>query len=104
MKTTTLTIMQPILMVDSHHGIYAPKIFMEQLSAHYKKQIPAADRAVLRDIENDLYFDVWEDVSSIVFKTETGQKLHVYEHEGDIYLVPACFLRTAAGKEFTENI
>lgn len=104
MRTNRNTIVEPVLMVDSHHGIYSYKIFMEQLNAHYKKQIPSELRKELRDVEGENYVEAWDEVYNITFKSPSGQKLFVHENDGDIWFVPAFYARTKAGQEFLQAI
>jgi hypothetical protein len=99
MKTSKETILEPILIVDSRHGVYGPKIFMESLAGHLKAQLTPEQRNELRDPENEFYWDTFNDVMNIEFK-HNRQKLFVHQMEGDIYLVPACYARTKEGKEF----
>ncbi len=106
MKTTKETILEPVLMVDSHHGIYGPKIFLETLAPKLKKQIPKYITETLKkgpnyqkSLMDDDYWDVWNEVTNIQFK-HNNQKLYVEERDGDIFLIPACFYRT---KEYKEN-
>jgi hypothetical protein len=99
MKTSKDTILEPVLMVDGHHGIYSPKIFLEILNAELKKQIPATLRADLRNPEGENYWNAWDQVTQITFKIR-NQKLLIEEIEGDIFFVPFCYLRS---KEYKEN-
>lgn len=100
MKTNSSTILEPILMVDSHHGIYSWQIFVSQLNSYLHSQIKADLITDLSSPDNEFYCDAADEVSQMTFKTPSGQKLFIHEYEGDIYLVPACYARTKAGKEF----
>jgi hypothetical protein len=99
MKTSKNTILEPVLMVDSHHGTYSPKIFLETVNAEIKKQIPANLRIELRNPEGENYWDAWDKVLDIVFKVGR-QKFFLDSVDGDIWLIPFCYTRT---KEYKEN-
>ena len=72
------------LLVDSHHGIYIPKMFMLQNKMHFTdEQIES-----LMNPYNELYWDVWiEFVDSFSVKDADGETWYIVE-DGDLWLVP----------------
>lgn len=98
MKTTKNTILEPVLMVDSHHGIYSAQIFVETLHEDLKKQIKPEILEDLKNPENEFYWESWESVLDMEFKWNR-QKVFVMQIE-DVWIVPACYLRTKQGQEF----
>ena len=100
MKTNKNTITKPELFINSAHGIYIPQIFAQQIDEHYKKQIDAQVLADLSSPENEFYWDAWNYIEGKLFKTPTGQKIFFLQPDGDLWVVPACYIRT---KEYKEN-
>ena len=99
MRTNKNTITEPVLIVDSNQGIYGPKQFIETINDKLKSQISPEIIADLSSPENEFYCDAWDSVENITFK-HNRQKVYAMSIEGDIWLVPACYMRT---KEFKEN-
>jgi len=98
MKTNRNTITEPQLIVNSAHGQYIPKIFLETICAEIKSQIPATDRIILRNPDHEDYWEAWADTLDRNYKLGT-QKVR-FEHIENLWLVPACFARSKAYKEF----
>lgn len=108
MKTNKNTILIPKLFVDNHHGIYMGQIAFNQLSDYFKnqaiKQMSADDvKSILAGNEDEFYCEACDNLTNVVFKTKTGQKLILQYCEGGIYIIPFCFLRSKQSKEFFYN-
>jgi hypothetical protein len=101
------TVRQPELFVDSHHGIYSWQIAVKSLLPKYQKQIEKqvgkwAIDTVKEGPDNEEYWDAVNEIdSNVCFTNETGQKLYLMTRE-DIWLIPACYMRTRAYNEFMD--
>lgn len=99
MKTNSNTITKPMLFINSAHGQYIPQIFSEMIADELRSQIDAQTLQDLSSPENEYYHEAWDSILSKTFKTKTGQKVF-FDHNEDVWLIPACFART---KEYKEN-
>lgn len=79
-----------ILMVDSRHGQYCPKIFIEEIFIDKWSGISKEDVEVLLNPENedyqDYYWDTWDRVLNNAYLIHNGIKYSIH-HNGDIYLI-----------------
>lgn len=99
MKTTENTILEPVLMVNSAYGVYIPQTFIETSSEEILKQIPEdIKRDLLEGPDHENYWDSYDSLLNITFK-HNSQKLFLEAVE-DLWLIPACYMRT---KEYKEN-
>lgn len=72
-----------ILVVDSHHGIYCPKIFSEM----FKEDLTPDVVAELANPDNEFYWEVWDETLDGFSITLEGVD-YVAEQDEDVWLVP----------------
>lgn len=75
-----------VLAVDSHHGIYQPKFFVE----HYRQFITGVDEDTLSELanpDNEHYWEAWETVVDNCTVTIDGNQYSIYQ-DNDVWLVP----------------
>lgn len=74
------------LLCDSHHGVHIPSIMIQRLVDAGWRNIPADAVEVLSSVDNEGYWDCWEEVLNNAewHDASTGQvfKLH---HDGDLF-------------------
>jgi hypothetical protein len=91
-----LTQLEPILLVDSHHGIYMAQIFCSELLAgnYQYKNATKEDIEYLANTENmnaEDYFDTVNDLEqSIILLDKEGNEYNVMFNE-DLWAVPIEF-------------
>jgi len=77
------------LLVDSHHGIYVPKIFVETYPAITKQlNVSEPDSVILQDPDHEYYWDTWADLldySDTEFKDQHGNEWTLEQIEGDLF-------------------
>ncbi len=71
-------------LIDSHHGIYVPKIFSE----YFPQYLSDEDRAILGSPDNELYWEVWEEVLGMTINGVEGQKYNLLCIDGDLFAIP----------------
>lgn len=98
MKTNKNTMTHPELFINSAHGQYIPQIFGQTISEWFKKQIKEDLLNDISNTENEQYWDAWDMILGMTFKTPSGQKFHVEQVE-DVWIIPACYARTKEYKE-----
>lgn len=75
-----------VLAVDSHHGVYQPKFFVED----YRHLISGVSEDTLSELtspDNEHYWEAWEDVLNTATVTADGNRYRVEQIE-DVWLVP----------------
>lgn len=93
------TIKEPILVVDSHHGIYTPQMFVKQANEGILKQIPQVIKdTLLEGPDHEHYWGCYEGLLDISFKIGR-QKFFLFPLE-DLWLVPLCFTRTKVWQDW----
>jgi hypothetical protein len=73
------------VLISEQWGIYIPKRFLE-LTSSLGVTLPECDQAVLSDINNPEYWNVWNDIlrdTEIVL----GGLIYRLEHDGDLFLI-----------------
>ena len=84
---------QPILLVDSHYGVYSFQLLIETLNDELKKQIP---QDIIEDLlagpENENYWEAANDLENLSLKWE-NEKWQVTSNE-DLWLVPVLFMQS----------
>lgn len=76
-----------IMVVDSHHGVYQPKIFVEC----YRHLITGVSKDTLSELtspDNEHYWEAWEDLLNTATVTSTCGKSYRVEQIEDVWLVP----------------
>lgn len=81
-----------ILVADSHHGIYIPKLVAEEIITGYLKVKNKEDilweLSELGDPENENYWEAWEDLMNQVILTGLkGKEYYLYQDE-DVWAIP----------------
>jgi hypothetical protein len=74
-----------VLAVDSHFGVYAPQTFVKR----YKEYLNLSDEdySIMMDIENEFYWEVWEEIESNNFVMD-GIEYQILQNE-DIWILPS---------------
>jgi hypothetical protein len=84
---------QPILLVDSHYGIYSFQCLIEKIDETLKKQIP---QDIIEDLlsgpENENYWEAAADLECIELEYE-NENWHITSNE-DLWLVPESFMQS----------
>lgn len=77
-----------IMAIDGRHGIYVPKIFVEQYAQEDNIfNLHPEDKAdILDGPDNDYYWDAWANVVDTCKVAVNGILHAIHEHEGDIWL------------------
>lgn len=99
MKTNSSTITRPILVVDSHHGVYIPQIWLKQSSGQIKAQLSRDQRNDLRNPENEFYWETWEQVLNKEFRVNRQKGYFEQTENGDLFFIPNCYRRSREYKE-----
>jgi len=91
-----------ILLIDSHHGIYVPRIFGEDIiKGNYKaknKDQFLHELGELGNPEKEGYFDAWDRISSnIILLDKYNNEYYVYQHDGNVWAIPS-------GEEIPEDL
>jgi len=84
METIDLT--DAILVVDSHHGVYAPQFFIQQFADKMVGLPDDVKQDLLAGPDNEYYWDAWDYASSCLVVVN-GEKYYIH-HEEDIWLIP----------------
>ena len=89
----TKAMKQPILLVDSHYGIYSFQLLIETLNDEIKQQIP---QRIIDDLsagpDNENYWGAANDLENLSLKWE-NEKWQVTSNE-DLWLVPESFMQS----------
>ncbi len=75
------------LVVDGHHGVYAPQFFVEM----YEDDLTGVDRedvkTVLAGPDEEWYWEAWDNIERDGLVKVGRKEYTIYQHEGDIFLV-----------------
>jgi hypothetical protein len=82
-----------ILLADSHHGIYIPKIIAEDIISGNLKVTNKEDilwgLSELGDPDNEHYWEAWEDLcNNAVLVDKTGNEYYIYQDD-DVWAIPS---------------
>lgn len=74
------------LLCDSHHGVYIPSIMIQRLIDAGWRNIPADAVEVLSSVDNECYWDCWEEVLNNAewYDVSTGQVFKLHQ-DGDLF-------------------
>lgn len=83
---------EPILLLDSHHGVYIPKLFAEELiKGVYKvknREAILKPLAELGNPENQFYWEEWENLlDNCVLLDSKGNEYTLWQNE-DLWAIP----------------
>lgn len=83
-----------ILLLDSHNGIYIPKLFAEDIiSGNYQspnKKECLKELSELGNPENEGYWDAWEVLlSKIKLIGSNNTEYYLFQYEGDVWAIPS---------------
>ena len=94
-----------VIMTDSHHGVYAPQVFLQSLAATISEVNQRDIDTVLKgpdDVENERYWEAWDNIEQNAVITSTqGEKYMIYQ-DGDIFLLKVAAYEQAI-KELEED-
>ena len=95
-KQTTATALEPILLVDSHHGIYMMQLFCcELLAGNYRyKGISEDDVKYLADknnMDNADYFDCVNDLENSIVLLDKDNNEYSVTYNEDLWAIPEGF-------------
>ena len=82
-----------ILLADSHHGIYIPKLIAEEIisgniKVKNREEILSA-LAELGNPENEFYWEAWEELcDNAVLLGKTGEEFYIYQDD-DVWAIPS---------------
>lgn len=82
-----------ILLYDSHHGIYIPRLFGEDIitgniKAKNKDQF-LYDLGELGNPNNENYHEAFDNITSkIILLDKYNNEFYVYQHDGDVWAIP----------------
>lgn len=98
---------EPELMADDHHGQYMMQLLCKDILPIYQNQIirkigKDGWQAIMDGPDNEIHFEVCDEITNIELKTQTGQKFSLQYAEGGIWAIPACFMRTKKANDFFE--
>ena len=84
---------EPVLLVDCHHGIYIPNIFMQEINnGSYKVKNLSEISELFTDLaspENDFYWESWEDMlNNCILIDLKGNEYTLWQND-DLWAVPA---------------
>jgi len=80
---------QPQLLLDCHHGMYIPKLFLEQYSSRLVKELTAEEKRDLNHPEQEFYWDVWNTViENSILLDDDDNFYYLCENDGDLWAVP----------------
>lgn len=75
-----------ILAVNDHHGIYVPKVFLENYSG-ICQGLAGQDAILSGDPESCEYWEAWDSIlSNFTYTSEEGDTYTLYQ-DGDLWLV-----------------
>ena len=72
------------LLVDSHHGIYVPKVFSENFDHSKWQGIPADDLAVIANPEHEWYWEAWDSILRTATCLQDGHTYRLHQ-DGDLW-------------------
>jgi hypothetical protein len=84
-----MTTNSSLLILDAH-GIYIPKLFVENYAAKYliNKEELLEDLAELGNPENENYWNAWENViDEAILKDDEGRICNLWQ-DGDLWAIP----------------
>lgn len=74
------------LLVDGHHGVYVPEVFATNYDLS-EWSINPDEALELQDVDNEYYWDVWDDVLSYATYTDKdGHEWFLYQ-DSDLWAV-----------------
>lgn len=73
------------LLIDGHHGIYIPKLFSE----YFPEYVTDEQREILSNTDNELYWDIWEEVLNSTITNDKGEEYILMQDDGDLWAMPA---------------
>ena len=90
--------LEPILLIDSHHGIYIPKLFCEQCNPENTQWVwdYENNKDILLNLEHELYWDVWQEVLDSAYIINPDNVKYTLYENGDLWAIPE-------GYEFPED-
>jgi len=108
MKKNQNTITEPILLVNDANGIYMGKFAWESLADRYRYQAIAQGfneefQSDISDIESEFYCDACDKLTSITFKTPSGQKFWINYFDGGMWIISAYVMRSKQFTDFFNN-
>lgn len=89
------------LFCDSHHGIYVPQYFAQNIKRDMVEGVSAEDYAVLeKGPDHEHYWDAWADVLDNASVSDPVKgKCHLHQ-DGDLWIVPEPVTKFVLGHEF----
>lgn len=84
---------KPTLLIDSHHGVYVPKIFAKMVLENQVKvkNIDDVKKDIidLMNIDNYWYWDIWADVLDNCILIGINQMEYtLLQNDGDLWCIP----------------
>ena len=73
------------LLIDGHHGVFIPQLFCE----YYVEQFEGIDKEDVEtclDIENDWYWEAWENILDNAYIVRDGKKYILWQNM-DLFLI-----------------
>ncbi len=75
-------------LVDSHHGVYLPQVFVEQFSIKEPDAVDEEALAVLKEgPDNELYWEAWDAILGCCLVT-IGDRDYYLHQDGDLFAIP----------------
>ena len=94
--------LEPSLLVDDHQGIYMMELLVKENEKNntpffkqLKKYLDNDELNSLKDAENEFHCETCDKVTTLTFRTQTGQAYTVQYAEGGIWAIPACYARNS---------
>ena len=82
------TKVEPILLLDGHHGVYIPQIFAGfELLGNVKTPLTQEEKNDLKSPDNELYWDTWYNLLTNFEITIDGVDYYLYQDD-DLWLMP----------------
>jgi len=75
------TVKNPELLIDSHHGIYIPKLFYDNFDFE-QFGLKKSDYSDLNNPDNEYYWETWDDLLNNA-ETKEG---HILQQDQDLWL------------------
>jgi len=77
------------LQLDSHHGVFIPQFFLQQLKPEYREQIqrayPDSYETVMAGPESDFYWDCWDHLEQALEFVDQHNRTWRLHQDGDLW-------------------
>ncbi len=75
--------------VDSHHGIYIPQLFVEYGNMDHWHIKPEDVAIIARGPDTEHYWETWDDVLNSAYCVDSYGVAWTLHHDGDLFAVSA---------------